>query len=201
MADGSALFGVLGAVLGAGASTITAWLTLRSQFRRESAQREYAEITRWTADKRAIFRDIHVMANDWAHLLRRVARKHTEPDLAAVSDDELRRAERGFHAMLYEAGLLCGSEVCELVDDTEEELLQLTAALGRSTDYLPAAPSEHAAQAAAAALADDFPTLRDIRVRLMAAMRAELADRSPHRQQLSATIPPPHHQHSSSKTG
>lgn len=179
-ADGPALFGVLGATLGAGASTITAWLTLRGQLRRELTQREYSELTRWTADKRAIFRDIHVMANDWAHLLRRVARRHTEPDLAAVSDDELREAERGLHAALYEAALLCGSEVCDLVDDTEEELLQLTAALGRSTDYLPAAPPEHAAQAAAAALADDFPALRDIRLRLMAAMRAELADRSWH---------------------
>jgi hypothetical protein len=117
MADSSALFGVLGAVVGAGASTITAWLTLRGQFRRELAQRQYTELTRWTADKRAIFRDIHVAANDWAHLLRRVARKHTEPDLTAVSDDELRRAERGFHAALYEAALLCGSAVTDLVDE------------------------------------------------------------------------------------
>ncbi|MFJ7217971.1 hypothetical protein [Amycolatopsis sp. NPDC098790] len=178
MADGSALFGVLGAALGASASTVAAWLTLRGQLRREVAQREYTELTRWTADKRALFRDIQVTANDWAHLLRRVARRHTEPGLAAVSDDELRRAERAFHAALYEAALLCGVEVCDLVDETEDELLRLTAALGRSTDYLPAAPPEQAAQAAAAALVDDFPTLRDIRVRLLSAMRSELADRS-----------------------
>lgn len=177
MADGSALFGVLGATLGAGASTLAAWLTLRGQFRRESAQRDYAELTRWTADKRALFRDIHVAANDWAHLLRRVARKHTEPDLTAVSDDELRRAERGFHSALYEAALLCGPAVCDLVDETEDELLRLTAALGRHTDYLPAALPEHAAQAAADTLADDFPALRDIRLRLMSAMRSELANR------------------------
>jgi hypothetical protein len=182
MADASALFGVLGAALGAGASTLAAWLTLRGQFRRELAQREHTELTRWTADKRALFRDIHVTANDWAHLLRRVARQHTEPDLATVSDDELRRTERGFHSALYEAALLCGSEVCDLVDETEDELLRLTAALGRSTDYSPAAPPAHAAPAAAAALADDFPTLRDIRLRLMSAMRSELADRSTHRQ-------------------
>jgi len=182
MADGSALFGVLGAALGAGASTIAAWLTLRGQFRRELAQREYTELTRWTADKRAIFRDVHVAANDWAHLLRRVARQHAEPDLPLVSDDELRRAERAFHSVLYEAALLCGSEVCDRVDETEDELLRLTAALGRSTDYVPAASPEHAAQAAAVALADDFPTLRDIRLRLMCAMRAELADRATHRQ-------------------
>jgi hypothetical protein len=182
MADGSALFGVLGAALGASASTLAAWLTLRGQLRRELAQREYAELTRWTADKRALFRDIHVAANDWAHLLRRVARQYTEPDLAAVSDDELRRAERAFHSALYEAALLCGAEVCDLVDETENELLRLTAALGRSTDYLQAAPPDQATQAAAAASVDDFPTLRDIRVRLMSAMRSELADRSTPRQ-------------------
>jgi hypothetical protein len=159
-----------------------AWLTLRGQLRRELAQREYAELTRWTADKRAFFRDIHVAANDWAHLLRRVARQHTEPDLEAVSDDELRRAERAFHSALYEAALLCGAEVCDLVDETEDELLRLTAALGRSTDYLQAAPPDQATQAAAAAFVDDFPTLRDIRVRLMSAMRSELADRSTPRQ-------------------
>ncbi|SEF37499.1 hypothetical protein SAMN05421837_11459 [Amycolatopsis pretoriensis] len=121
----------------------------------ESAQREYTELTRWTADKRILFRDIHVAANDW-------------PDL-------LRRAERAFHSALYEAALLCGAEVCDLVDETEDELLRLTAALGRATDYLPAADPEHAAQAAAAALVEDFPALRD---RLMSAMRSEQAGRS-----------------------
>jgi hypothetical protein len=120
-------------------------------------------------------------ANDWAHLLSRVARQHTEPDMAVVSDDELRRAERAFHSALYEAALLCGAEVCDLFDETEDELLRLTAALGRATDYLPPAHSEHAAREAAAALVDDFPVPRDIRVRLMSAMRSELADRSTHR--------------------
>ncbi|HEX6404914.1 MAG TPA: hypothetical protein VF003_17425 [Pseudonocardiaceae bacterium] len=173
--DGSAaLIGVLGAVIGAGASIVTAWLTQRSQLRREIAQRYYGERTRWTNDKREIFREIHIATNDWARLLRRIARQYATGDSRAVSNDELLQVERRFHALLYEAALLCGPEVCDLIDSTEDELLQLTTTLGRSTEYGPAGSPDVAAEAAAKILLDDFPNLRDIRLRLMAAMRYEL---------------------------
>jgi hypothetical protein len=172
--DNAAIFGLLGALTGAGASTTTAWLTQRSQLRREITQRDHGERTRWTSDKREIFREIHVAANDWAHLLRRIARHHAGEDAPPVSDDELKHAERRFHALLYDAALLGGAEVCALVDQSEEELLRLTAVLGRKTEYGPAGSADDAAEAAARALADDFPDLRSIRLRLMAAMRHEL---------------------------
>jgi hypothetical protein len=172
--DSAAIFGLLGALTGAGASTATAWLTQRSQLRREITQRDHGERTRWTSDKREIFREIHVAANDWAHLLRRIARRHVDEDAPPVSDDDLKHAERRFHALLYDAALLGGAGVCDLIDRTEEELLRLTAVLGRTTEYGPAASADDAAEAAARALVDDFPDLRSIRLRLMAAMRYEL---------------------------
>lgn len=175
MGGGAALIGVLGAVIGAGASIVAAWLTQRSQLRREIAQRDYGERTRWTNDKREIFREIHIAANDWAHLLRRIARHIANGDSPPVSDDELLQAERRFHALLYEAALLCGPEVCDLIDSTEDELLRITTTLGRSTEYGPAGSPDVAAEAAAKTLLNDFPNLRDIRLRLMVAMRHELA--------------------------
>jgi hypothetical protein len=163
--DPTALVGVLGALIGAGASTVTTWLAQRGERRRELAQRSYNERHRWTEDKRGIFRDLHVVTNDWAHLLRRVARDED------VTASELRAVERAFHAQLYEAALVAGPEVCELVDDAEDELLRLTAALGRPTEYGPAAPDPAVKTAVAT---DDFLMLRDIRLRMMTAMRREL---------------------------
>jgi hypothetical protein len=172
--DNAAIFGLLGALTGAGASTATAWLTQRSQLRREIAQRGYGERTRWTSDKREMFREIHIATNDWAHLLRRIVRRHAGEDVPPVSDNELKNAERRFHALLYDIALLGGAEVCDLIDKTEDELLRLTAVLGRATEYGPAGAPDDAAEAAASALVDDFPDLRGIRLRLMAAMRQEL---------------------------
>jgi hypothetical protein len=84
--DSTALVGVLGALIGATASTVTTWLAQGGERRREHAQRAYDERHRWTEDKRGIFRDLHVVANDWAHLLRRVARDEdvTASQLRAV---------------------------------------------------------------------------------------------------------------------
>ena len=163
--NSTALVGVLGALIGASASTVTTWLAQRAERRRDLARRSYDERHRWTQDKRQVFRDLQMAANDWAHLLRRLARDEDVPA------SELRAAERSFHAHLYEAALVAGPEVCELVDDAEDELLRLTAALGRSTEYGLAAPDP---VAKAAVTTDDFPFLRDIRVRMMAAMRREL---------------------------
>jgi hypothetical protein len=161
-----AFIGILGALIGAGTSIATTWLVQRSQAHRELAQRAYDEQHRWTKDKREIFRDLHVSANHWTHLLRRIARGEDVP--AA----DLRAVERSFHGLLYEAALLAGVEVCALVDEAENELLRLTAALGRPTEYGAAAPDTAVQDAVAG---EDFPALRDIRVRLMAAMRRELS--------------------------
>jgi hypothetical protein len=175
----AAAIGFIGALVGAGVSIFTTWLTQRSQLQREQAQRKFGELTRWTNDKRVMFREIHVAANDWAHLLRRVAGALC-PDASGggypVSDEELREVERRFHGLVYEAALLCGQQVCDLMDRAEGELLRLTVSLGRATEYDSAGPPEQA-ELMAKKVADedfDFPKLREIRLGLMTAMRAEL---------------------------
>lgn len=170
----AALIGVLGAFVGAGASTFTAWLTQRGQLRREVEQRRYDERTRWTNDKRDIFREIHVASNDWAHLLRKVARHRAVRGAPSADGNDLRQVERCFHGILYDAARLCGQNVCDGVDLLEDELLRLTMLLGVATEYGLPGPDEAADEAAALALAEDFPALREVRIRLMAAMRDEL---------------------------
>jgi hypothetical protein len=174
--------GLVGALVGAGASVFATWLTQRSQLQRELAQRRFGELTRWTSEKRVMFRDIHVATNDWAHLLRMVARDDGRP----VSDEELREAEGRLHGLVYDATLLCSKQVYDLVDDAEEELLRLTVSLGRATQYDPAGSAEQAKLTAEKVAVEDFPELRKIRLRLMAAMQEELTppladdvDRSP----------------------
>src|SRR5205807_978724 len=90
--------------------------------------------------KRVMFRDIHVATNDWAHLLRMVARDDSRP----VSDEKLREVEGRLHGLVYDATLLCSKHVYDLVDDAEEELLRLTVSLGRATQYDPAGSAEQA---------------------------------------------------------
>jgi len=177
----AAAFGFVGALVGAGVSVFTTWLTQRSQLQRELAKREYGELTRWSSDKRMMFRDIHVGANDWAHLLRRVASLlHLDAGDGSnpVSDEELREVERRFHGLVYEASLLCGQQVRDLMDTAEGELLRLTVSLGRATEYEPAGSTEQAELMAKQVAHDnfDFPKLREIRLGLMAAMRAELTN-------------------------
>jgi hypothetical protein len=163
--DSTALVGVLGALIGASASTVTTWLGQRAERRRDLARRSYDARHRWTQDKRQIFRDVHMVANDWSHLLRRLALDE------GVADSELRTTERSFHGLVYEANLVAGPAVYELVEAAEDELRRLTVALGRPTEYDPAALDP---AVKAAVPTDDFPVLRDIRVRMMAAMRREL---------------------------
>jgi hypothetical protein len=162
--------GLVGALVGAGVSIFTTWLTQRSQLQRELAQRRFGELTRWTNEKRVMFRDIHVAINDWTHLLRMVARDGGRP----VSDEELREVEGRLHGLVYDATLLCSPQVYDLVDEAEEELLRLTVSLGRATQYDPAGPTEQAKLMAKQVAVEDFPKLREIRLRLMAAMQAEL---------------------------
>lgn len=126
--------GLVGALVGAGVSIFTTWLTQRSQLQRELAQRRFGELTRWTNEKRVMFRDIHVATNEWAHLLRMVARDGGRP----VSDEELREVEERLHGLVYDATLLCSPQVYDLVDEAEQELLRLTVSLGRATQYDPA---------------------------------------------------------------
>ena len=76
--------------------------------------------------------------------------------------------------MVYDATLLCSKQVYDLVDDAEEELLRLTVSLGRATQYELAGSAEQAEQMAKQVAVEDFPKLREIRLRLMAAMQAEL---------------------------
>ena len=162
--------GLVGALVGASVSIFTTWLTQRSQLERELAQRRFGELTRWTGEKRMMFRDIHVATNDWSHLLRRVARD----DGRRVSDKELREVERRLHGLVYDATLLCSKPVYDLVDDAEQELRRLTVSLGRATEYDPAGSAEQARLIARHGAAEDFPALREIRLRLMNAMQAEL---------------------------
>jgi hypothetical protein len=90
--NAAVITGLVGALVGASVSIFTTWLTQRSQLQRELAQRRFGELTRWTSEKRMMFRDIHVATNDWSHLLRRMARD----DGRGVSDEELREVERLF---------------------------------------------------------------------------------------------------------
>ena len=169
--NAAVITGLVGALVGAGVSVFTTWLTQRSQLQRELAQRRFGELTRWTSEKRVMFRDIHVATNDWSHLLRVVARDGGRP----VSDEELREVERRLHGLVYDATLLCSERVYDLVDDAEKELQRLTVSLGRATQYDSAGSPEQAKLMAEKAVAEDFPELREIRLRLMKAMRAELA--------------------------
>lgn len=168
--NAAVITGLVGALVGASVSIFTTWLTQRSQLQRELAQRRFGELTRWTSEKRMMFRDIHIATNDWSHLLRIIARDDDRP----VSDEELREVERRLHGLVYDATLLCNQQVYDLVDDAEQELRRLTVSLGRATEYDPAGSPEQARLIARQVAAEDFPALREIRLRLMNAMQAEL---------------------------
>lgn len=181
MLDGTALVGVLGALAGAAASTVTTWLTHRSQARREAVQRSYAERTRWTDEKRALFRDIQSATLDWMRLLRQVASDLSDDVEPAVSDDQLLAMERKFHLLGFETDLLADSGVYRTVDELEDGLRVLTRRLGRPTEFRWPQPYEIASpaaarEAAADVLGNDFREVDEIRIRLMKAMRQELRD-------------------------
>jgi hypothetical protein len=94
--NAAVITGLVGALVGASVSIFTRWLTQRSQLQRELAQRRFGELTRWTSEKRMMFRDIHVATNDWSHLLRTMARD----DARRVSDEKLQEVERRLHGLV-----------------------------------------------------------------------------------------------------
>jgi hypothetical protein len=166
--DQVAAAGLLGALIGAAVSALSAWLTQRVQVRRDEDGRRFAERERWTVEKRAVFRDVHDAADGWAHALRRLAGG------ADVPAHDLEAAERRFHGLVYEVALLCGAEVSGATEDLEDAFLVATNRLGRSTQYGEAA-GDDVGRAARAEWADgDLATLRERRVHLLQAMRREL---------------------------
>src|SRR5438094_888892 len=84
--NAAVITGLVGAPVGASVSIFTRWL----------AQRRFGELTRWTSERRMMFRDIHVATNDWSHLLRTMARD----DARRVSDEKLREVERRLHGLV-----------------------------------------------------------------------------------------------------
>lgn len=183
MVNVTAWVGLLGAVIGAAASTITTWLGQRSQLRRETLQRDYQERTVWRSEKRILFRDIQGAALEWMRILRNVAAGLADGNDNAVSDDDVLSMERKFHLLGYESDLLSDSSgVISAVDELEDTLRIWSRKLGKPTDfkwpqpYVLASP-ELAREAAVEALGDDFQQIDEIRVRLMRAMRQELRGR------------------------
>lgn len=59
-------------------------------------------------------------------------------------------------------------------NDAENELRRLAVSLGRATEYDPAGSPEQAELMARQVAVEDFPALREIRLRLINAMQAEL---------------------------
>jgi hypothetical protein len=166
--DQVAAAGLLGAVVGAAVSGLSAWLTQRVQVRRDEAGRRFAERERWTVEKRAVFRDVHDAADAWAHALRRLAGGEDVPA------HELEAVERRFHGLVYEVALVCGAEVSGATEALEDTFLVATNRLGRSTQYGEAAGDDVVRTARAEWQDGDLAALREQRVHLLQSMRREL---------------------------
>jgi hypothetical protein len=171
--------GLLGAVMGAAASTLGAWLAQRGELRRQMLQRDYQERTLWRDEKRVLFRDVQSATLDWMRLLRRIAVALVEGNEEAVGDEEVLAMERKFHLLGYEVDLLAELDVCTQVEELEDTLRIWTRKLGKPTDFKWPKPYEVASPEVARVVAtevldDDFLQIDEARIRALRAMRTEL---------------------------
>jgi hypothetical protein len=174
--DSAALFGLAGALVGGASTAIAAWLAQRGQLRRDAIERARAEEGHWTDDRRKLFREVNIAADEWAFLLRRAAADlQSRPDAAAVVDiDRLTAVERRHHGLVFDVALIATEDAQAAVEAVEKVFRALTNELGLATQYDAGAPLEAARQAGRRWVGGDNPELRAVRIGMRDAMRREL---------------------------